>query len=792
MLFIYVFPPRPYTVNLVPAIAKICQRNNEESVQETLAIFVSKLMLVLGQFASDKEIKILLKAFLSNLVASSAIVRRAAALSLTSVCLNSRRPSSFFSWILLALFDLILPVHDDHSTYVILGVLLCLRHIVPHLSEAMMSPNSKSGSIIQNEEEMIVTKEQLLKIYKLVLHFSNHPDHNVIAATLETLYHLLKCAPKVLQHELTSPYGITKSLIFDVPKLNRAMSESQYSMVPSLASIDEAALEDDQDLFVAEKQIDDQLCYYDDEVRSNLDTTGDSSLSLDGDSEDAADNSNLRSRSNGVDMNYFGASSEGIISDKKEYIFKKGASDESILDTDDGFWEHNSASSSPGPLTKIEFKIGNIGTFTDHDIPLKYCTRLLCSSFLLTGTPGGFMSDRNVRISVKSLAIGCLSSVFSLFPSGFLLPLHNNISSVDDDITDEQRIWDVILYASHLDPHIRGQTCVMIGSFLGHALREAGGWWSKWVKNDINAGVPSLPTLLLKILYVIQDDSSVASKLGLLGLKQCLNVLLNSVDALESFPILETLLKVQSNSYWLTKVELTELVSSISFKVVHYLESKRISNNMLSVNTCYQDKVLKDILIPLLGDEDVRVRQASAVAFCKLVSNLFYPIDHLNKDPVIAIAKQAVDAYLDVSHKSSLHSTLPLVHALVKPFAVYDSISYNPVIDAALSKIINLLVNNLRMCTNKYLITDSVSIETVESSVRVLNIFTHVLEEQYPFPASSRSALPSFTKCTIIKSNKKRKNKTKDESQISGTIIKGSPTKGTEKGESEKTELTAE
>ncbi|GIY29429.1 huntingtin [Caerostris extrusa] len=187
-----------------------------------------KTYLVLGQFASDKEIKILLKAFLSNLVSSSTIVRRAAASSLTSVCLNSRRPSSFFSWILLALFDLILPVHDDHSTYVILGVLLCLRHIVPHLSKAMMSPNSKSGSIIQNEEEMIVTKEQLLKIYKLVLHFSNHPDHNVITATLETLYHLLKCAPKVLQHELTSPYGITKSLIFDVPKLNRAMSESNF------------------------------------------------------------------------------------------------------------------------------------------------------------------------------------------------------------------------------------------------------------------------------------------------------------------------------------------------------------------------------------------------------------------------------------------------------------------------------------------------------------------------------------------------------------------------------------
>ncbi|CAL1269720.1 unnamed protein product [Larinioides sclopetarius] len=895
---------RPYTVNLVPAIAKICQRNNEESVQETLAVVISKLMPVLGQFANDKEVKILLKAFLPNLIVNSAIVRRAAASSLTSICLHSRRPSSFFSWILLALFDLILPVNEDYSVYVILGVLLCLRHIVPHLSEAMLTPNSKGNSVIQNEEEMVVTKEQLLKVYELVLHFTIHPDHNVITATLETLYHLLKCAPKVLQQELMSPFGITKSLIFDVPKLNRAMSESQCSMVPSVASIDESALEDDQDIFVPDKRINDHVSYCDEEVRSNIDPSGDGSVSLDGDSEDVSDSSSSKLKPFNDDMSYFLTDGAGSSISVKKMFLKKGASDENMLDTDDEFGGH-SASSSPGPLSKCEFKVGNIGTFTDQDIPLKYCTRLLCSSFLLTGTPGYLIPDRNVRISVKSLAIGCLSSVFSLYPSGFFLPLHLGNNSVDSDITDEQQVWDVILYSSHLDPHIRGQTCVMIGSFLGHALREAGGWWSKWVESHGQTGAPPLPCLLSKILSVVQDDSSVASKLGLVGLKQCLNPLLNSLDALESFPILETLLKVRSNSYWLTKVELTELVSSIPYKIVHYLECRCVSGDSLSINTCYQDKVLNDILIPLLGDEDVRVRQASAVAFSKLISNLFYPIDHLNKDAVIAIAKQAIDTYLDVSYKGSLQSSLPLVHALVKPFAVHDSVFYNPVIDAALSKIINLLVNTLRMCTNRYLIygcchalcllsekflvtvfpetwtavisnfkMENFTNETLESSasnlqdgnfgsaaklntdlicslisfvtntslcldliahqyvlqltgnllcgiwykyfvenhknsngsqldvkpdayisfitgkvfhhlMKVLNIFTHVLEDQYPFPASSRSALPSLPNAPSL-SPIKRKSKLKDESPPSSNTIKGSPSKSAEKSDVDK------
>lgn len=70
----------------------------------------------------------------------------------------------------------------------------------------------------------------ILQIYEITLHFAHHPDHNVITSTLETLYQLLKCAPKILQLALVSPSGITKSLIYesDMPRLSRIMSESMY------------------------------------------------------------------------------------------------------------------------------------------------------------------------------------------------------------------------------------------------------------------------------------------------------------------------------------------------------------------------------------------------------------------------------------------------------------------------------------------------------------------------------------------------------------------------------------
>lgn len=87
-----------------------------------------------------------------------------------------------------------------------------------------------------------------------------------------------------------------------------------------------------------------------------------------------------------------------------------------------------------------------------------------------------------------------------------------------------------------------------------------------------------------------------------------------------------------------------------------------------------------------------------------LVPKLYFPIDHPNKDPITAIAKEDIDIYLDIAHKGSLHSTLPLVHALVKPFSIHNSSSFNPIVDASLSRVINLLVTRLRMCSNKHLI----------------------------------------------------------------------------------------
>ena len=59
-----------------------------------------------------------------------------------------------------------------------------------------------------------------------------------------------------------------------------------------------------------------------------------------------------------------------------------------------------------------------IGSLTDQsNPPLLYSARLLCQSFLLTGNvEDKLYADREVRVSIKSLALSCLSYILKFYP----------------------------------------------------------------------------------------------------------------------------------------------------------------------------------------------------------------------------------------------------------------------------------------------------------------------------------------------------------------------------------------
>ncbi|XP_064782852.1 huntingtin-like [Oncorhynchus masou masou] len=217
---------RPYLVNLLPCLTRITKRL-EEPVQETLSAAVPKIMTALGHFANDGEVKVLLKSFVANLKSTSPTIRRTAASSAASVCQHSRRASYFYTWLLNVLLGLLVPVDEEHPNHLVLGVLLTLRYLMPQLQQQDRTTSLKgSFGVMRKEADLQPTPGQLLQVYELTLHYSQHGDHNVVTASLELMQQMFRTPPPELLHMLITPGSVPHASVFRRDVERRAHSGS--------------------------------------------------------------------------------------------------------------------------------------------------------------------------------------------------------------------------------------------------------------------------------------------------------------------------------------------------------------------------------------------------------------------------------------------------------------------------------------------------------------------------------------------------------------------------------------
>ncbi|XP_078717925.1 huntingtin isoform X2 [Lampetra fluviatilis] len=203
---------RPYMLNLLPCLVHVSRRL-EEPVQETLAGAVPKMVSVLGSFTNDGEIKTLLRAFVLNLKSGSAAMRRAASTCAVAVCQHSRRPHAFYAWLLSVLLGLVTPLGEARLSSLLLGVLHCLRAIVPHVQQPAADAGLKgSFGVTQREADAGVAPHVLVQVYEVTLFYTQHPEHNVATTALEMLQQLLRMPPSALQLALTTAGGIRHPL----------------------------------------------------------------------------------------------------------------------------------------------------------------------------------------------------------------------------------------------------------------------------------------------------------------------------------------------------------------------------------------------------------------------------------------------------------------------------------------------------------------------------------------------------------------------------------------------------
>lgn len=216
-------------------------------------------------------------------------------------------------------------------------------------------------------------------------------------------------------------------------------------------------------------------------------------------------------------------------------------------------------------------KTGDIGNLSDKSsVALKYFIRFLSSKFLLTGYKNGLIPDNAVRVSVKALALSCLSAAASIDPKILFETLF--IEKVEDD---PQIILEVIFYSSHSDPQLKGNVAQLIGSLLESVLFLCDDKvMESYIEKMYGPGQPSIRELCNHLIKIVKDDSAVAAKLAINSIRKFLPTMLNMPLMWESVQILMSLLQVADNPYWLVKVELLELIGELNFRTVSYMEKR--------------------------------------------------------------------------------------------------------------------------------------------------------------------------------------------------------------------------
>uniref|UniRef100_A0A8C3I2J3 Huntingtin n=1 Tax=Chrysemys picta bellii TaxID=8478 RepID=A0A8C3I2J3_CHRPI len=779
---------RPYLVNLLPCLTRISKRP-EESVQETLAAAIPKIMAAFGNFANDNEIKVLLKAFIANLKSSSPTIRRTAAGSAVSICQHSRRTQYFYSWLLNVLLGLLVPVEDEHPTLLILGVLLTLRYLIPLLQQQVKDTSLKgSFGVTRKETEISPSPDQLIQVYELTLHYTQHQDHNVVTGALELLQQLFRTPPPDLLHALTTSGGITQVSVSKDESISRSRSGSIVELIANLKILllhhlsgkvllgEEEGLEDDPETrsevstatfagrtseITSELASSSGVSTAGSIVSSAADPTGHdiiteqprSQHTLQSDSVDLTscdlastttegEEDDMLSRSSSqistvqsdptMDLNdgtqasspvsdssqttTEGPDSAVTPSDSSEIVLEGTESQYSGMqigqlqdeedetanvlhdESSDPFRNSSLALQQPHLLKNmghsrqpsdssvdrfmakeeavesVDHEIkpsrikGDIGHYTDgNSAPLVHCVRLLSASFLLTGEKGALVPDRDVRVSVKALAVSCVGAAVALHPESFFSKLYKTpLETMGEEY--EQYVSDVLNYIDHGDPQIRGATAILCGTIVYSILNKSRFDVENWLANvrSSTGNLFSLVDCIPLLQKTLKDESSVTCKLACAAVRHCIMNLCSSSYSELGLQLIIDLLTLKNSSYWLVRTELLETLAEIDFRLVSFLEGK--ADNLHRGVHHYtgllklQDRVLNNVVIYLLGDEDPRVRHIAAASLMRLVPKLFYNCDQGQADPVVAVARDQSSVYL----KLLMHETPPPSHFALK------------------------------------------------------------------------------------------------------------------------------
>ncbi|ESO07434.1 hypothetical protein HELRODRAFT_170769 [Helobdella robusta] len=639
---------RPYLVNILPCLSRISQRS-DESIQECLLSFMHNISSILIPYATELEIKMLMKMFLANVVNSSPCTRRTAGQSLVLICLNSNFSRSSVIWLFQQLINDL--SKDSPDKISLTGWLLAARHLLSYpISNLNASDRHNSvhdyNSSLSTKQALLIDK-LLAQVLELILKYCKHEDHNVVNASLECLLQFLKHIPSSVRQALVSQNGF--QLLSHATDLSENKEPNAAATVINVDvketfempfnSVDEL-LETQTDLTVSASINDDQ-----------------SEVAV----EDCDDALNELAAATTTNKSISDSSLSGIaqeinldFSSVLPLNYSAGVRVSSNLTLNQQDNEDCDVSKKLKRVNENNDDVDDTGTLYDTtQPPILHLARFLCKEFLLSGKKSTLMDDFQVRVSVKVISISCLTFIVEIHP--YVLDEKLKRNYVDGDV---QFMHDVLLYKRHADPHIRGNVALLVGMFISSLILNS--------NLDHNAhrhhhfeGNLQLKMLLQVLIEIFNSESSVASKCSLEALQSCLPLLVSSCYGEDALEIIQHIFQVNSNSYWLVKIELLNLMAVLDYKdILHHQKMLPSFNSKLVI----YDQVL-DMIMTMLGDDDSRVRDVATSAICQIIMKHFHNMENSHLDLIMSQAYQCRPDHLlfDENTDSSLSRVIRMI-----------------------------------------------------------------------------------------------------------------------------------
>ncbi|KAF2077646.1 hypothetical protein CYY_001033 [Polysphondylium violaceum] len=216
---------RKYIISLVPPINNLLQLVEDESLQESISISMENISKILISYLKENEVHQLIDLFMKNLNQPSAAVRRAASLSITSICRYYPKP--LFEHTIDALYNFSYPNSPPLSS------ITSSAHIP--------TPNSQNNhkilgvlfsylQLIKLYQELSLIDIKILDTFSLKIQFfsnfilkyiklpgDNEPyDHNIVGLGLELLQQLLSTFG---QYEYSWPKSLVQEIILQLRTL---------------------------------------------------------------------------------------------------------------------------------------------------------------------------------------------------------------------------------------------------------------------------------------------------------------------------------------------------------------------------------------------------------------------------------------------------------------------------------------------------------------------------------------------------------------------------------------------